>query len=364
MKQIGKYAGYVLVGVLLLAMGIAIIGDHVLLVLACALGYWSLHLYRKYKGEAGKIKRLYVPLGVAVFVLFIWVAVINAPEKPRQAAPVPSPTAAASTVKPSPTQTVSIKPTPAPERLAAKVVNVSDVNSPVVQMDGKEEKVRLYLVETPEQKEGLTNIPLADEVLDFAKQELLDQDIQIEFVNDQKDSQGNRFAFIHLGEKLFNQMLLDQGLARMTDYPSDIKYIDDLKKTEETAKSSSLGIWGIANFVTASGYNYDILTAAKEPEPQPVKEQPAKKEQAQAETKSSGQTSPKKEAVQSAPKSTSSPSTSEGSASCSNPTIKGNRNSKIYHVPGGAHYNRTKNNVVMFCSEKEAQAAGYRRSKN
>ncbi|MDT2242943.1 thermonuclease family protein [Paenibacillus larvae] len=339
-------------------IGGLLIGNHVMLVLACALGYWSFSLYRKYKGEADKTKRHYVPLGFAVFVLIIWGGMINAPEQPRQAAPVPTPSAP----EPSPSPTVSVQPTPIPERLAAKVVNVSDVNSPVVQIDGKEEKVRLYLVETPEQKEGLSDTPLATEALDFARQKLLDQDVQIEFVNDQKDSQGRRLAFIHLGENLFNQMLLDQGLARMTDYPSDAKYIEDLKRTEETAKSSSHGIWGIANFVTESGYNYEILTAAKEPEPQAVKEQPAKKEQAKPETKPSGQTSPKKEASQSAPKP--SPSTSEGSASCSNPTIKGNRNSMIYHVPGGAHYNKTKKNVVMFCSEKEAQAAGYRKSKN
>lgn len=44
--------------------------------------------------------------------------------------------------------------------------------------------------------------------------------------------------------------------------------------------------------------------------------------------------------------------------------IKGNRKSKIYHVPGGASYNRISvNNTVYFNSESDAQAAGYRRAK-
>ena len=49
--------------------------------------------------------------------------------------------------------------------------------------------------------------------------------------------------------------------------------------------------------------------------------------------------------------------------------IKGNisRNGRIYHVPGAQHYSRTKINQSKgerwFCSEAEAQAAGWRRSK-
>ncbi|MDR4335886.1 sunset domain-containing protein [Bacillus thuringiensis] len=43
--------------------------------------------------------------------------------------------------------------------------------------------------------------------------------------------------------------------------------------------------------------------------------------------------------------------------------IKGNANSKKYHVPGGQYYDSTKDNIVWFCSEADAQAAGYVRSK-
>ncbi|MBB6669631.1 phospholipase D family nuclease [Cohnella nanjingensis] len=49
-------------------------------------------------------------------------------------------------------------------------------------------------------------------------------------------------------------------------------------------------------------------------------------------------------------------------ASCATPKIKGNINAKgdkIYHVPGGANYDRTKAEQ-MFCTEADAQAAGFR----
>jgi len=41
--------------------------------------------------------------------------------------------------------------------------------------------------------------------------------------------------------------------------------------------------------------------------------------------------------------------------------IKGS-SSKIYHLPGGAFYDKTTHPVACFGSEAEAQAAGYRKS--
>lgn len=44
--------------------------------------------------------------------------------------------------------------------------------------------------------------------------------------------------------------------------------------------------------------------------------------------------------------------------------IIGNKNSMIYHVPGGAFYNKIgEQNRIYFNSEQEAQSAGYRKSK-
>lgn len=50
------------------------------------------------------------------------------------------------------------------------------------------------------------------------------------------------------------------------------------------------------------------------------------------------------------------------SASCKPGQIKGNRNSKIYHVPGQRDYNKTTANVECFNTEAEAQKAGYRKA--
>jgi phosphatidylserine/phosphatidylglycerophosphate/cardiolipin synthase-like enzyme len=55
---------------------------------------------------------------------------------------------------------------------------------------------------------------------------------------------------------------------------------------------------------------------------------------------------------------------SDSPAACNNPEIKGNINAngdKIYHVPGGAQYDRTKAEE-MFCTESDAADAGFRKS--
>jgi methylphosphotriester-DNA--protein-cysteine methyltransferase len=44
--------------------------------------------------------------------------------------------------------------------------------------------------------------------------------------------------------------------------------------------------------------------------------------------------------------------------------VKGNRSSRIYHVPGGASYPRTVTNVQCFDTEDQALAAGYRKARN
>lgn len=48
---------------------------------------------------------------------------------------------------------------------------------------------------------------------------------------------------------------------------------------------------------------------------------------------------------------------------CAQGQIKGNLNSMIYHVPGGASYAKTAANVQCFDTEAQAQAAGFTRAK-
>ena len=57
------------------------------------------------------------------------------------------------------------------------------------------------------------------------------------------------------------------------------------------------------------------------------------------------------------------PSASADSYPCQDGEIKANINSNKYHVPSGQSYAKTKDNVICYATEQDAQAAGFVRAK-
>ncbi|CRH71368.1 SPBc2 prophage-derived endonuclease yokF precursor [Chlamydia trachomatis] len=121
---------------------------------------------------------------------------------------------------------------------------------------------------------------------------------------------------------MVNKLLLEKGLARVAYvYAPNTKYLDELENIQKQAQQNEIGIWSIENYATSKGFD---------------------------DSKS-------KEA-----------SVEKPIGSCNNPQIKGNINSKgnkIYHIPSGQYYEITKPEE-MFCTEKDAQDAGFRKSQS
>ncbi|AQS56943.1 thermonuclease family protein [Novibacillus thermophilus] len=193
-------------------------------------------------------------------------------------------------------------------------------------IDGKEETVRLILVDTPETVHPSKPVqPFGPEASDFAKETLEGKDVELELDVSERDQYGRVLAYVWIGDKMFNEMLLEKGLARIAIFPPDVKYVDRFREIESKARQKEIGIWSIENYATEEGYNETSETQGN----------------------------------------TGNTSSAKASADCDDPKIKGNINSsgeKIYHVPGGQFYDVT-NPEEMFCTEEEAQAAGYRKSK-
>lgn len=124
-----------------------------------------------------------------------------------------------------------------------------------------------------------------------------------------------RFVFIKGESTMYNESLLQEGYANVMTYPPDVTYAKYFLKVERKARDSGVGLW-----------------AGEEPVPT---------DSAKAGT------------------------SADEAPGCAEPRIKGNIKSggkeKIYHIPGGGSYNQTKAEV-MFCTEEEAQAAGFRKA--
>ncbi len=222
-----------------------------------------------------------------------------------------------------------------PEHIVASVTRVVDGDTIVVNMDGKEEKVRMILVDTPETVHPSKPVePFGPEASEFTKETLDGQQIGLEIGVQERDKYGRLLAYVWLGDKMFNKLLLEKGLARVSVYPPNTKYVDEFKEIEAQAKDKSIGIWSIED------YTHDDLNKST------------------ADSHSSSLSSSNISSNNAKAEQGSSPANRED---CN---IKGNISSsgeKIYHIPGGTYYDRT-NPEEWFCSKEEAEAAGYRAS--
>ncbi|MGE7183091.1 thermonuclease family protein [Peribacillus sp. NPDC006672] len=207
----------------------------------------------------------------------------------------------------------------------AKIVRVVDGDTVKIKMtNGKEETVRLLLVDTPETVHPSKPVqPFGPEASKFTKDLMpAGSNVEVETGIGERDKYGRLLAYFYVDGKMVNKLLLEKGLARVAYvYAPNTKYLDEFEDIQKQAQKDEVGIWSIENYATSKGFD----------------------------DSKSGETSEKKNTVNS---------------SCNNPKIKGNINSKgnkIYHIPSGQYYEITKPEE-MFCTEQDAQDAGFRKS--
>lgn len=215
------------------------------------------------------------------------------------------------------------------EGIDAVVTNVVDGDTIDVRLDdGREERVRLLLVDTPETKHPrLGKQPFGQEASDYTKEHLNGENILLEMDVSERDRYGRLLAYIWLGEENFNKTLVEKGLARVAIFPPDIKHLDEFEESQDQAREKGLGIWSIEDYVHDKGYRQEQRQEMKEKTPVDA---------------------------------------AKGNKRSEDCAIKGNINSKkekIYHMPGSRHYEMTKPEE-MFCTKEEAEQAGFRAPKN
>ncbi|MBP2014718.1 thermonuclease family protein [Anaerococcus degeneri] len=195
----------------------------------------------------------------------------------------------------------------------AKVKYAVDGDTIWVDIDGKDEKVRFVGVNTPEvAKDGEPAEFMADEAKDFTNKTIKNKEIYLEKDISDRDKYDRLLRYIWLEKpvdnptlndietKTLNGILVKEGLAFANYYKPDIKYQEYLKKLEKSAQDNKKGIWSDGTEQKEEKINQSYL-------------------------------------------------------------IKGNKNSKVYHLPEWDSYDTVKEkNAVYFETEKEAKKAGFR----
>lgn len=128
-----------------------------------------------------------------------------------------------------------------------KIVRIIDGDTLVAAKNGVEETVRLIGVDTPEifVNGQQVNDPQAITALEYAKAALTGRYAELELDIEQRDQYGRLLAYIWLDGIMLNKVLLENGIAKVSTYPPNVKYLDEFTALESIAREKKLGIWGI-----------------------------------------------------------------------------------------------------------------------
>lgn len=237
---------------------------------------------------------------------------------------------------------------PEGEVFDATVVKVTDGDTLKVKFNGKEESVRLLLIDTPETVKAGTEVQLyGPEASEFAKKFFpIGSTVQIDIDKSERDKYDRLLAYVWKDGIMYQDAILNEGLAIVTYvYKPNVSYVDHLRNVEAQAKSANKGVWSV------EGYVYDGKYV----------ETPSKSvvNNSNQEKKSNKETNVTEKQVKTTAKTSIPDANRDGLCN----DVKGNRGSNgwIYHIPGGAAYDKT-NPEELFCTTEEAKSAGYRAS--
>jgi len=210
----------------------------------------------------------------------------------------------------------------------ATVVKVVDGDTLDVLMDGRQKRIRLIGVDTSELHESDKLIRdakrskctqadlqgLGAAATQFVSRWLSPGDaVRLEYGPHRYDDYKRVLAFVWLPDgRLLNELLLCEGYAQARlHYVFRSDYRVRFQQCGQQAQADNKGLWSAGCWRTA---------------------------------RSSQPTAPQRRATG---------------------AVRGNRKSRIYHLPACPHYNRLHSaNIVDFATEAEAQEAGYRKAKN
>lgn len=127
-----------------------------------------------------------------------------------------------------------------------EVISVTDGDTFKINYNGKETKVRLIGVDTPESvhPNSSKNTEYGKEASNYTKSLLENRTVKLEFDVSQTDQYGRLLAYVYLenGEML-NEKLLKEGYAQVATYAPNVKYVEKFEQLQKEARENKVGFW-------------------------------------------------------------------------------------------------------------------------
>lgn len=133
-----------------------------------------------------------------------------------------------------------------------------------IKTGSEETTVRLLYIDTPETKKpGVAYEPFGPEASTFTEHLLTEsKEVRLTFDKDQTDKYDRTLAVVELKDgRILNELLLEQGLAKVLIIEPNVKMENVYKQLEQKAKQQQLGIWEDAS--TASNSEFPVKKAAR-----------------------------------------------------------------------------------------------------
>ena len=142
----------------------------------------------------------------------------------------------------------------------ATVTRVVDGDTIHVSLKGKDETIRMLLLDTPETVDPNKPVePFGKDASNFAKQTLSGKTVGIQVGSEPRDKYGRLLAYVWVGNKTYQEMVLEKGLGRTAYLYNDTSMLDQFHKAQDIAKNQGMGVWSIPGYAHVDhnhGYHY------------------------------------------------------------------------------------------------------------
>jgi len=132
-----------------------------------------------------------------------------------------------------------------PPRSEATVTRVVDGDTIEARIDGEVEDVRLIGIDTPESVQPGAPIEcFGPQASDFTQRLLEGRTVRLVFGVERRDHYGRLLAYVHLGDRFVNALIVRRGLARTLTIPPNDRHAELLSRLETEAARAGRGLWG------------------------------------------------------------------------------------------------------------------------
>ncbi|HYI14339.1 MAG TPA: thermonuclease family protein [Thermomicrobiales bacterium] len=131
----------------------------------------------------------------------------------------------------------------------AEVVRVVDGDTLIVEIDGREERLRYIGVDTPESVQPNTPVECFGREASAENARLVEgREVELERDVSNRDRYDRLLRYVYVveeGERIFvNEALVAGGFAHSSSFPPDVKHQDRFRAAQREARDEGRGLWG------------------------------------------------------------------------------------------------------------------------